>query len=125
MTTIGSKYRGKKEFLLVYCALIQAARMRKLVYYKQVWRCLDIPAAGNHYAREVGQVLGEVSEDEHEAGRPMLSAIAVNEAGFPGQGFFTLARRLGKLHEGMPENEFLEAERQLVYAEWKPFGAAD
>jgi hypothetical protein len=28
-------------------------------------------------AREVGEVLGEIFEDEHRAGRPMLSAVVV------------------------------------------------
>jgi hypothetical protein len=73
-------------------------------------------------ARQVGQVLGEISENEHRAGRPMLSAIAVNEAGVPGEGFFKLARRLGKLatQDARAEEQFLNSERNAVYATWAP-----
>lgn len=120
MTTLGSQYRGTREFLLVYCSLIRAARERRRVYYRQVPQLISVPTTGHHMARQVGQVLGEISETEHESGRPMLSAIAVNEAGFPGDGFFKLARRLGKLVEsGLPaEQDFLEAEQQRVYETW-------
>ena len=73
-------------------------------------------------ARQVGQVLGEVSEDENQAGRPMLSAIAVNEAGTPGEGFFKLARRLGRLAESgsVGDSDFLAAEQKRVYDAWAP-----
>lgn len=118
MTTLGSQYRGTREFLLVYCALIRAVRQRRLLYYKEVAERLGIHQAGHHMARQVGQVLGEISEDEHKTGRPMLSAIAVSEAGFPGDGFFKLARRLGKLTDAQAEQEFLKAERESVYATW-------
>jgi len=69
-------------------------------------------------ARQVGQVLGEVSEDEHQAGRPMLSAVAVNAAGYPGDGFYVLARRLGKLTDPISEDVFLRSEREAVYEAW-------
>ena len=71
-------------------------------------------------ARQVGQVLGEISADEHKAERPMLSAIAVNEAGVPGKGFFNLARQLGRLSYSAPdaEPEFLRVEQQRVYDLW-------
>jgi hypothetical protein len=122
MTTLGSQYRGTREFLLVYCALIRAAQQRRLLYYKEVAQLLGIHPAGHHMARQVGQVLGEISENEHRAGRPMLSAIAVNEAGIPGEGFFKLARRLGKLatQDARAEEQFLNSERNSVYATWAP-----
>ena len=60
---------------------------------------IGVPTSGHHMARQVGQVLGEISEDANGAGRPMLSAIAVAESGYPGDGFFVLARRLGRLSD--------------------------
>ncbi len=120
MTTIGSQYRGTREFFLVYSALIEAARNRRLLYYREVAERIGVPRAGHHMARQVGQVLGEISEDEHKAERPMLSAIAVNEAGVPGKGFFNLARQLGRLSHSAPdaEPEFLRVEQQRVYELW-------
>lgn len=126
MTTVGSQYRGTREFLLVYSALIQAAKDHRLVYYREVAVLIGVPPTGHHMARQVGQVLGEVSEDEHRAGRPMLSAIAVSESGFPGDGFFKLARQLGKLAEstGSAEQEFLRLEQRQVYARWAVEGVS-
>lgn len=120
MSTIGTQYRGTQKFLLVYSALIQAARERKLVYYKEIAELIGVPPSGHHMARQVGQVLGEISEDEHGAGRPMLSAIAVAESGFAGDGFFILARRLGRLTatEWIAETAFLREEQRRVYAAW-------
>lgn len=122
MTTIGSRYRDTREFLLVYRQLITAAEYRGLVTYVQVARILGIRSLGQHMARQVGQVLGEISEDEHSAGRPMLSAIAVGAGGMPGDGFFGLARRLKKLSgsNSADERRFWESERDQVYEVWKP-----
>ena len=121
MTTLGSKYRGTKEFLLIYSKLITAASFRGVVSYTNVARILGIDSPGHHMAREVGQVLGEISEDEHRVGRPMLSAVAVSTSGYPGKGFFKLARDLGRLPSTnkKDENDFWINERERVYAIWK------
>jgi hypothetical protein len=92
MTTIGSKYRGTKEYHPVFCTLIDAAQKRHEVTYKQVATILGIHTPGNSMGREVGQILGEISEDKHAAGRPMLSAVVERVDGAPGEGFFTHAR---------------------------------
>jgi len=120
MTRIGSKYRGTREFLLVYVKLITAAQYRGTVYYQEIARILSIDQPGHHMAREVGQVLGEVSEDEHAAGRPMLSAVAIASKGYPGEGFFNLARSLGKYSGCTLDEErlFWEQERERVYETW-------
>ena len=122
MTTVGSKYRGTQELLLVYRQLITAAQYRGLVTYTQVARILGIRSLGHNMARQVGQVLGEISEDEHNADRPMLSAVAVGSGGMTGEGFFVLARRL-KMFSGAnsaDERRFWEAERERVYEVWQP-----
>ncbi len=121
MTTIGTKYRGSKEYHLIFCKLITAAQKRDEMPYKEVADILGINTPGHHMAREVGQVLGEISEDEHRAGRPMLSAIAVGVNSIPGEGFFTLARQLGKLTAtgGNNEIQFWRDEKQHVYDTWQ------
>lgn len=122
MNTVESKYRGKKEFLLVYCKLIAAARFRGVVYYEDIGRILGITTTGSHMGKQTGQVLGEISEDEHLVGRPMLSAVAVGRSRYPGPGFFTLARNLEKLHAETDgeERAFWESERDKVYDTWDP-----
>ncbi|MCI0428299.1 MAG: hypothetical protein L0Z46_09820 [Nitrospiraceae bacterium] len=121
MTTIGTKYRGTKEYHLVYCELIIAAQYRGVVGYDKIAKILGIDQPGHHMAREVGQILGEISEDEHKAGRPMLSSVAVGVPGYPGDGYFELARRLGKLATSDREGtrKFWLDEKERVYETWK------
>lgn len=67
-------------------------------------------------------VLGEISEDELNQGRSILSAIAVGVSGLPGQGFFGLAEQLGKLPAAASDEEkrdCWEQERQALYETWR------
>lgn len=81
---------------------------------------MKLPLQGSHMGREVGHLLGEISEDEHTHGRPMLSAVAVGVSGYLGEGFFAFARELGKLtKEGkVAADAFWTSERDAVYATW-------
>ena len=120
MTTVGERYRGSIAFLRVYRELMTAAECRGIVRYMTIASHIGIDTPGNHMAREVGQVLGEVSEDEHNAGRPMLSAVAVSSEGKPSEGFYVLARKLGKLasEDRAAAESFWRAEQQAVYKIW-------
>jgi hypothetical protein len=118
MSIVKSKYRGTKEYSLVYTELIIAAKYRGTVTYQEIAKIIGLPLQGNHMGGEIGQLLGEISEDEATAGRPMLSAIAVSVDGSLGKGFYTLARQLGKLQDE-DDQAFWEKERQLVYDTWK------
>ena len=71
--------------------------------------------------REIGQILGEISEDEFECGRPMLSAVAINTAGSPGPGFFGLAKDLGLLkgESDKEKREHWDRTKEEVYAAWR------
>lgn len=121
MTTQGSKYRGSKEYLQVYAELILTARSQGLVRYVRVAELIGIHTPGHHMAKEVGQVLGEVSEDEVRAGRPMLSAVAVAEDGRPGNGFYNLAQELDLLSRdaAADREEFWQEQRRRVYDTWR------
>ena len=121
MSTGSDKYRGTKEYLLVYCELIQAARYRGLTTYQRVAQIVGLPLSGNYMGSELGDVLGAISEDEIGLGRPMLSALAVGVSGVPGEGFYTWARKLGRLEETSREAErrFWEEEKEAVYEAWK------
>lgn len=118
MDTEQYRYRGTKEFGLIYTELITAAKYRGTVTYQEIAQIMGLPLQGNHMSREVGWILGEISAYELENGRPMLSAIAVGVNGKPGQGYFEWARKLGRLtteHEAA----FWENECKAVYNTWK------
>jgi hypothetical protein len=119
MSIVKSKYRGTKEYARVYTELINAAKYRGTVTYKEIAKVLGILTPGSHMAAEVGKILGEISEDEVSNGRPMLSAIAVGVEGSPGSGFYALARELGKLSSDSDDPKFWKIECQAVYNCWK------
>ncbi len=118
MTVVDNRYRGKKEYSLVYAEMITAARYRGTVTYQEVAQIMGLPLQGSHMGKEVGWILGEISDDEVANGRPMLSAIVVNVQGLLGSGFYALARQLGRLQDDN-EQAFWERECQLVYETWK------
>jgi hypothetical protein len=121
MTIVKSKYRGTKAYFLAFSELITAARYHGVVNYQQIAQLTGLPLSGNYMGRELGQLLGEISEDEFLQGRPMLSALAVSSLGKPSEGFFVLARQLGKLksESGADEQAFRENECKAVYEIWK------
>jgi hypothetical protein len=66
----------------------------------------------------VGQVLDTLNVEEHEAKRPLLSALVVNlrPGGMPSRGFFLLVRRLKPNTRGVADRQVWEAERDAVFA---------
>lgn len=119
MSTSEGRYRGTKEYAFIYTELIKAAKYRGTITYQEIAKIVGLPMSGSHMGSEIGKILGEISEDEVSNGRPMLSAIAVSVQGTPGQGFFGLAKQLGKLNDGDNEDAFWQAEYQAVYETWK------
>ena len=121
MTVASGKYRGSQEYLLVYCKLIGAALNGKTVTYQDIAPIMGLPSSGHLMGAEIGRLLDEINEDEHRRGRPMLSATVVGSSAVPGDGFFKLARRLGKLQKSTRRGErsFWEAEKAAVYATWQ------
>jgi len=60
--------------------LIEAARAGEVIFYLEL---------GIGRGRVLGQILGEISEYEHDQGRPLLSAVAVSSVkGMPNPGFW-------------------------------------
>jgi len=123
---VSNKYRGTSDYNEVLQRLIQAAREHQLIHYEdEVAVIMGLQGKGNYMAKETGHLLGEISEDEHNQRRPMLSAVVVHktgkEKGIPGSGFFDLAASLGKLNANATDQEkrqFWENELNQVYTEW-------
>lgn len=113
--------RGTKEYLLIYAALINAARYRGTVTYQELAELIGMPTFGSYMGKEIGKYLGAISYDEVSQNRPMLSAIAVKVDGMPSTGFFVLAKELGRLQDESDEAQraFFLAEQRAIYATWK------
>jgi hypothetical protein len=112
-------YRGTVAYEQVKAELINAASYRGQLTYQDVARIIGQPSSGSQMGKQTGQVIGEINEDELEAGRPMISAIVVKSSGEIGQGFFELAEELGRLKPGADRDSFLKNEREAVYETWK------
>jgi len=119
MTIVKDKYRGTTKYFHVLAELVRAAQYRGLTTYQDIAVIMGLPLKGDHMGAETGHILGEIAEDEVQAGRPMLSAVAVGISGRPGPGFYRLARDLGHLAAGEDELAFWERERQAAYEAWK------
>jgi alkylated DNA nucleotide flippase Atl1 len=119
MSIVQDKYRKTTTYFHVLAELVRAAQYRGLTTYQDIAVIMGITVTGNHMAKQTGKILGEISEDEVRAGRPMLSAVAVSVQGYPSKGFYVLARELGLLKSGQDERKFWEQQREAVYAAWK------
>lgn len=64
MTIVKAKYRGTTKYFHVMAELVRAAQYRGLTTYQDIAVIMGLPLSGSHMGREVGQVLGEISEDE-------------------------------------------------------------
>lgn len=103
---------AKKEMLIT---LQKRASERQTITYSELSReTTSIPLGPHDFA--MSWMLGEVSEEEHEAGRPLLSALVVyKETGFPGPGFYDLAIRLGR--KVTDRDSFWVNELQTIFTE--------
>lgn len=119
MSVVKDRYRGTTKYVHVLGEMVRAAQYRGVTSYQDLAVIMGLPLKGSYMGAEVGHVLGEISEDEVAAGRPMLSAVAVGVNGKPGPGFYALARDLGRLPEGADEETFWRTERHAVYDAWR------
>lgn len=119
MVTVPSKYRNTKYYDSVYALLCFAANKNELLSYTPIWELMELKP-GNNAAKEAGHMLGEISEDAHLSGKPLLSAIVINKKKKePGPGFYILAENLGKLPTGKSDLEkrsYWEKERDNVFS---------
>ncbi len=86
--------RGKEEMRHI---LAERAKVRGMIPYSELANQLTtIQIEPHDYA--FAAMLGEISAEEDQASRGMLSVIVVHKSGDmqPGPGFFDLAQRLGR-----------------------------
>jgi len=119
MKHVKDKYRGKTVYFHVLAELVRAAQYRGSTTYQDIAVIMGLPVTGSHMGKETGQILGEISENEVAAGRPMLSSVAVGINGKPGSGFFALARDLDLLQRGEDETVFWQRQREATYQAWR------
>lgn len=103
---------GKAEATAV---LAEYARRRQMIPYSDfVKRLKSIKL--EHRDPRLFHFLGEISAEENDAGRGMLTALVVHKSGDmqPGPGFFELAKKLG--HKTADIEKFWIEEVKKVFA---------
>jgi hypothetical protein len=118
MNIVQNKYRGTTTYFHVLAELIRAAQYRGTTTYQDIAVIMGITVTGSLMGKETGHILGEISEDEVDAGRPMLSAVAVSVRRIPSEGFYSLARDLDLLKRGQDERRFWQQQRDRIYETW-------
>jgi hypothetical protein len=122
MPVVKDKYRGSTKYALAYSALIAAAHSRNLCTYTGIAHLTGLTPKGSAMGKQVGHLVGEISEEEHDAGRPMLSALVVEkDTGMPSSGFYNLARDSGLLSgtTKTAKKAFLSKEQTKLFDCWK------
>ncbi len=98
--------------------LREIARKRGTTTYGKIAPLVGLDMESAHDRAFIGQILGEISESEHQEGRPLISALVVsNDKMIPGQGFFNLAKRIG-LHSTEDNDAFYFGELRRVHDYW-------
>jgi len=105
---------AKKEIRNI---LIGVSKNRGLIAYFELSKKVQSIRI-EHYSYALAQMLGEISTEEDAVGHEMLSAVVVHARGDmkPGEGFFELARQLGK--DTSNEDKFWIRELNRVYDYW-------
>jgi hypothetical protein len=105
----------------IYERLKEVARNGDLITYSEIAPLAGLDMENQADRTRMGEILGEISTFEHQNGRPMLSSLVVLAGiGYPGEGYFNLARHLG-LHHGKGEFEdldFFVQEVKRVHGYW-------
>ena len=99
--------------------LSESARAKKMISYTDFMHQIRSISFTTPHDSRLPQFLAEISTEEAEAGRGMMTALIVRKDGDqrPGAGFFQLARRLG-LDVSDPE-KFWIGEVNKVFASWQ------
>lgn len=117
---MAKEWKNTKEYFITYSILINAAKHAGFATYQEIAQACGLPTAGSYMSSVVGSILGEISKNELEHGRPFLSSIAVGVSGKPGPGYFPWAKQLGIVKEDQDEETFFTQECKKIYEEWKP-----
>lgn len=99
-------------------AMISVARRKTTIAYSDLAYIKIKSCTLEPHDFRLAHLLGDISTEEDEAGRGMLSAVVVHKTGHqrPGAGFFTLARSLGR--DTTDEVQCWVEELQKVHDTW-------
>ena len=97
--------------------LVDRAKSQEMITYSDLATRITTVSFDPH-GRPLSDLIGEISKEEDEAGRGMLSAIVIHKDGdnMPGNGFFEYAKTLGR--DTSDKIEFWSNEVKTVLKQW-------
>ena len=121
-------YGGPAMKAKVHTVLVATARKRALVSYLELAELMDLKTTWHSSYRKVDAVLRDIAEDEVNADRPMLCAVAVRTGkkrgdrreppGTPGKGFYTTAFEVDGAPSPDVDLEFWQQVLEATYKAW-------
>ena len=102
----------------IYEELRRVARSEDVTYYSCVAPLVGLDMDLLEDRNRIANILDRISTTEHQAGRPLLSAVVIRkDKNMPGRGFFNLARRL-RLHDANNDFQYWFREIRSVHTYW-------
>lgn len=102
----------------LYQHLLEIAANRRYIRYSNAGAIVGLNMNEPDDRDEISRLLDEISEHEHQAGHPLLSAVVIHaQDNMPGNGFFTMAQRVGRFNGG-DRLQFWLDELRNVHDHW-------
>ena len=103
----------------IYEELLNVAKCGGTTNYSCIAPLAKLDMASPADRNLIAGILDSISRAEHQAGRPLLSAVVVlKDENIPGGGFFELAKRLG-LYGGNDDVQYWVKEVRRVHDHWE------
>jgi hypothetical protein len=102
----------------VYDKLVEVARSRSLIGYKELSGLVGLEMGRKSDLDEFVRILDEIAEHEIAAGRPVIVVVVIrDDTKMPGRGFFKFSKARG-IQGDADDMAFFATELNKVYAEW-------
>lgn len=98
--------------------LQEVARAGETITYENLGQDIGLEMETLAERTQLTHMLTEVARREHESGRPLLTAVVVNDTGTPGYEFYSVADDVG-YNVGSYDVPFFKEELERVYNYWQ------
>lgn len=116
--------RSMDKETTIFRKLCEVARDQGIVSYSELGALVGLNMGDPRHRDCLSEILGEINIKEHEAGRPLISAVAVLKGGTrPGVGFWNIAQDPIGRYGGSPDqgarDDFWVREMRRVHDLWR------
>lgn len=98
--------------------LREVARAGETIKYEDLGQDIGLEMETLAERTQLTHMLTDVARREHDAGRPLLTAVVVNDTGTPGYEFYSVADEVG-YNVGSYDVPFFKDELERVYEYWQ------